>query len=105
MCLQNKKTNGHWRVSFLQHGMITTEHFGKLNYIVIALAHFSAVNGNHIIMNPIAGRRYVVADRALCDFTFVVRKQKVHAATVYIELLTQVFCTHCRALNMPSRES
>ena len=39
---------------------------------------------------------------ALGNFVFMVRKQKVFAAAVYIESLSKILHTHGRALNMPS---
>src|SRR5215203_4848734 len=85
--------------------MITVKHFSKLNHIVIALTHLPPVNGNHIIMDPIAGWRHMIANSALCNFTFMMRKQKVHTTAMNIELLTEVLCTHSRAFDMPSRKA
>src|SRR5262245_25386642 len=82
--------------------MITTEHFCQLDLVVIALTHFTAIHGDHVIVHPVTYRRDVIASSALRDLTFMMRKLKVHAAAVDVELRAEIFCTHGRALDMPA---
>src|SRR5512147_1821742 len=102
MCLQNKETNHHWVISFLQCWMIATKEFGELDNIVIALTHFLPVNGDHIVMDPVTNRRHMIADCTLCDLTFMMRKQKIHTSAMNVKLCTEIFCSHRRAFNMPA---
>ena len=61
-------------IFFFQQGMITTEQFGQPDHIIIALAHLTSVKGDHIIMDPVTDRRYMIADGALGYFTFMMGK-------------------------------
>src|SRR5882724_7874482 len=88
--------------SLCKQWMIATEQLGKFNHVVVTLAHFFTVDGDHVVVHPVPYRAVMVANGALCNFTFVVRKLKVHAAAMYIKLCTQVFCCHGRAFNMPA---
>src|SRR4051812_14802400 len=53
-------------------------------------------------MYPIAGSHSIVADSTLGNFAFMVWKLKVHAATMYVKLVTKIFATHCGAFDMPA---
>src|SRR5689334_6903448 len=105
MCLQNKKADGHRVICFFKHGMVAAEHFSELYHVIQALTHFPAVNRDHVIMYPVTDGWDVIANGTLRNFTFMMRKQKIHATAVDIKLLTQVFYTHCRALDMPARKA
>src|SRR5512138_3793108 len=82
--------------------MITTEHLGLPDHIIITLAHLLPIDGDHIVMDPVTHGCHMIADGALCNLTFMMGKQKIHTATVNVELLPKIFRTHCRALNMPA---
>lgn len=60
------------------------------------------INGNHVIVHPITGRRLMVANRALGNFAFMVRELQIHPSAMYIKLFTQIFGTHGRTFNMPT---
>ncbi len=75
--------------------MIAGKHFGETNYIIIALAHLLAIDGNHVIVYPVTGRHFMITDHTLGDFTFVVRKHKVHTPAMNIKPRSQIFCAHC----------
>src|SRR3954468_24770928 len=102
MGLQNKKTDSHGAICLGQKRMCTVEEFTNLNDIIIAFSHFFTVDGNHIVMQPITGGRNMIANGTLGYFRFMMRKLKVHTAPMNVELLTQVFGTHRRALNVPA---
>src|SRR5689334_11013600 len=53
-------------------------------------------------MDPVTGGSVTIANGALRNFTFMMGKQQVHSATVDVELCSQVFCAHCRTLDVPS---
>ena len=82
--------------------MITAKHFCKLNYIVVALAHLFTIDGNHIVVHPVAHWRMVIADGTLCNFTFMVRKLQIHATAMDIKFCSQIFGCHCGTFNVPA---
>src|SRR5690242_21894612 len=102
MCLQNEKPDNHWRKTFRKQRVVAAEHLGERDLIVITLSHFFPVDGYHIIVHPVFSRRGMIANSALCYFTFMVRKHKVHSSSMNIKARPEVFCSHCRAFNMPS---
>src|SRR5438128_10817290 len=53
-------------------------------------------------MYPVTNGSYMIANSALRYLTFVVREQKIHTPTMNIKLLTQIFCAHRRAFDMPA---
>src|SRR6478609_414997 len=104
MTLQDKETDRHWCIGLRQHRMFSAEELGKLDYVVVALTHLFPIDGDHVIMDPVTGGHFMIANRALRDLAFVVRELQVHTATMDVELITQVFLTHRRAFDMPSRK-
>src|SRR5258708_37382903 len=92
-------------ICFLQYRMTSAKQFCQFDHIIIALAHLSTVNGDHIIMYPVTNRRYMITNCALCNFTFMMWKQKIHSTPMDIELFPEVFCAHSRAFNMPTGET
>src|SRR6185436_19245303 len=85
--------------------MIAAEQFRQFNDVVVALAHLFPIDRDHIVMYPVTNRSQVIANSTLCNLAFMMRKQKVHPAAMYIKLLTQTFCAHCGAFNMPARKT
>src|SRR5947209_3316141 len=55
-------------------------------------------------MHPEAHRGFATGPLALCDLIFMMREGQIHTTCMNIELLTEVFGCHCRALDMPTRE-
>src|SRR5580765_7937166 len=105
MCLQNKKTDHHRVVRFFQCRIITAKKLCQLDHIVIALTHLLPVYRDHIVMDPVTGGVFMITDRALCYFTFMVRKLKIHTATMNIKLVAKIFTTHGGAFYMPAGKS
>src|SRR5687768_6941941 len=85
--------------------MIAAEHLSKADLVVITFSHLFSIHCNHVVMQPVSCGHFMIADGALCNFTFVVRKLKVHPSSVNIELFTQVFGSHRRTFDMPARET
>src|SRR5690554_1966256 len=102
MSLQDEKPDGHRAVRLLKKRMLSRKHFGELNLVVIAFTHLLAINCNHIVMHPVSGRDFFIANGTLSDFTFMMRELKVHSASVNIKLSAQVFGSHGRTFYMPS---
>src|SRR6185437_11567795 len=82
--------------------MAAREQFRKPDLVAVAFAHLSAVERDHIVVQPITGRYMFIADRTLRDLAFVMGELEVHSAAVNIELLTEVFSAHSRAFDMPA---
>ena len=85
--------------------MVAAEQFAQLNHIVVALPHFTAVNGDHIIVQPVTCGHFMIANSTLCNLAFVVRKLQIHSAAMDIKFFAQVFGAHGRTFNMPSRKT
>src|SRR5688500_1304547 len=85
--------------------MTAAEHFCQPDLVIITLSHLSAIDGDHVIMNPIANRRLVIADSALRYLAFMMREQQVHATAMYVKLRSQILCGHSRAFDMPTRKT
>ena len=82
--------------------MRTTKQLAQLDHIVVTLSHLPAIDGDHVVVQPIHGRHFVVAHYTLCNFTFVVRKLQIHPSAMYIKLIAKILGAHCRTFNMPS---
>src|SRR5687768_931803 len=103
MTLQDEEPDRHWMKWLCQQRMRSGEHFSQLDLVVITFAHFPAIDGNHIIVDPIFCRAVAIADRTLCNLAFMVRKLEIHAATMNVEFRAKVFGSHGRALDVPAR--
>ena len=81
--------------------------FQNINYhkeVAQGFGHFFFVNGNETIVEPVVNEGMATsATFGLSDFVFMVRENKVTAATVEVEAFTQIFHAHGRAFNVPAR--
>src|SRR5690606_20040385 len=89
-------------VSLRQLGMTSGKQLRKFNHIIVALAHFLTIYGNHIIVHPVVDGGAAVGNSTLCYFALMVRELQIHATSVDIKALTQILAAHSRALNMPA---
>src|SRR5688572_20993913 len=105
MRLQDKESYCHRVKGFFEQRVIPTQQFGKLDHIVITLPHFSPVNCDHVIMNPVTNGCLVIANCTLGDLAFMMREQEVHSTSMNIKLCPQVFSGHRRTFNVPSGKS
>src|SRR5689334_22902832 len=85
--------------------MIARKHLPQRDHIAITLSHLLAINGDHVVVDPIIGRLYMIANSALRNFTFVMWKQQIHSSAMNVEALAEIFRAHGRAFNMPSWET
>ena len=105
MSLQHEESDGHSRVTTVKQGVIPCDQFVWSEAIAFGLGHFSAIDRQHVSMHPIVdGALASVCANILRDFTFVVRKFQIHAATMNVKGFSQVLGAHDRAFQMPSRE-
>lgn len=68
-------------------------------------AHFLAVDGNEVIVNPVSGLMVGLGAKAsvgLRDFGFVVRENQVHSAAVNVKGQPEIVNAHGGALYVPS---
>ena len=105
MCLKYKKSNCHWTKSLGQQRMVSCKKLFQINKIAQRFSHFLSVNGNHIVVHPIFHTVLAQSRFILGNLTFVVRKHQIHSTTVYIKLFAQVFSSHSRTFQMPSRKT
>ena len=94
MRLQDKETYRHRVIGFFQYRMFAAEEFGQFDHIIVTLAHLPAIDGDHIVVDPVTDRCHMIADRTLGNFTFMVREQQIHTAAMYIKLGAEVFSRH-----------
>ena len=85
MRLQDEETNGHGRISLRQKRMFAFEELVERNEIAKRLTHLLSVDGNHIVVHPVMNHILALRSRGLRNFTFVMRENKVHTATVNIK--------------------
>ena len=69
------------------------------------LGHLAVVNVQECIVHPVFCKRNSIAAFALCDFIFMMWKNKIFAAGMDVDLLSKIFLGHNGALNMPARSS
>ena len=105
MRLQDEETNRHRVVSLCQCRMIPGEELVQGDEVAQRLAHLLAVDGNHIVMQPITAGLMPVSRVRLRDFRLMMREHQVHAASVDVERLPQILVRHGRAFGMPAGET
>ncbi len=74
--------------SFVKKIVTARYQFHRQDVVSGWFAHSLAIHGKHVGVQPVIHGRNTVAGFPLRYFTFVVRKFKVHPATVYIEVFT-----------------
>ena len=67
------------------------------------LGHLVAVHDQVGAVQPDLHEGLACAALRLGDLVLVVREDVVHTAAVYIERLSEIFCAHCRAFDVPTR--
>ncbi|MNT36047.1 hypothetical protein D3C72_1721050 [compost metagenome] len=105
MCLQKAKSQHTWVKRFLKEIIISSDQFHWKDVISGGFAHPLSVHCQHIGVHPIFHRFYAVASFSLSNFTFVVREFQIHSSTVNIELVAEIFGTHCSTFQMPAWET
>src|SRR5258708_31264978 len=85
--------------------MVAGEHLREPDLVTVTFPHLPPIQRDHIVMQPVTGRDMLVADRALCNLTLMMRKLQVHTSTVYVKLRPEIFGSHGGTFDMPSGES
>ena len=76
----------------------------QLLHVADRLAHLRAIEGEHAVVQPEAGKGLAaVRTGGLRDFVFVVREHQVDAARVDVDGVAQVRRRHRRAFDVPAR--
>ena len=70
--------------------------------IVEALAHFLAVDGDHVVVEPVSDELHPVCRLGLGDFAFVVGKFVLQPAAVDVDGRAEILHAHRRAFQMPA---
>ena len=105
MRLKNEEAHRHWTVRLLKNGMMPAEEFTQFDDVVVTLPHLLAVDGDHVIVQPIPRRDLMIAHGTLRDLTLMMRELQVHATAMDVEPLTEILGAHGRALNVPTRKT
>ena len=69
------------------------------------LAHLLSVDGNHVVVHPVAHSVGSVVGHALGYLALVVRELQVHAAAVDVEHTAEVLFAHRGTFEMPPRKT
>ena len=85
--------------------MLAAEELRQSDEVVVTLAHLLAIYGDHVVVYPVMHHLASLCCHSLSNFTFVMREYQVHASSVYVEMLAQVFPAHSRTFTVPSGES
>ena len=85
--------------------MRTCEELLQGDEVAERLTHLLAVDGNHVVVYPVACRVLAHCGCRLRNLALVVGEHEVHAATVDVELLTEVFGAHRCTLHVPAGEA
>ena len=85
--------------------MFAGEELLKGDEIAQTLTHFLPIDGNHVVVHPVANHLVALACNGLSNLAFVVREYQIHPTAVYIKVVSQVLSSHSRALAVPSGET
>ena len=85
--------------------MTAREKLIERDEIIVALAHFLAGNGDHVVVHPIVHHGMSLRGLRLCDFTLMVWEHQVHTSTVNVKFFAKIFAPHGCALAVPARKS
>ena len=105
VCLKDEETDGHRTICLCQQLVWAFKELAQVNKVAITLAHLLSIDGNHVIVHPVVNHIVSLRSHTLCNFTFVVWENQVHASTVNVEMFTQVFLAHSSAFAVPSGET
>ena len=103
--LKNKEANGHWGVGLVEAWVVAAEELGEGDEVAKRFTHLLTVDGNHIVVHPVAHHVGALRCHSLCNLTFVVREHEVHAAAVNVEMLAEVLASHGSTFAVPTRET
>ena len=105
MSLQDEEADRHCRIGLAQHRMIARKELIQRDEVAQRLTHLLAVDGDHVVVHPVVNHVIALRSDSLCDLTLMVREDQVHATTVNVKVIAQVFLTHSRTFAMPAGEA
>ncbi len=105
MSLKDEEADHHRRIGLLQPWVGALEELLESDEVVVALAHLLAVDGDHIVVNPIFHRFMSLSGYTLSYLTLMMGEKKVEAASVDVETFSKIFLAHRGAFEMPARET
>ena len=97
MCRKQKETYYFWSV--------TIQQIRDGNEISLGFGHLVAGHLHESVVHPVFGNGFSCEAFGLGDFVFVVGKNEVQTTSVNVKGFPEMFHTHCRAFNVPSRAS
>ena len=74
--------------------MASGKEFVESDEVAERFSHLLAIDGNHVVVHPVAYGIVAVVSHRLRYFAFVVREFQVHAAAMNVEGLAQIFFAH-----------
>ena len=109
--LEDEEADGHGGVGLVEHLaalavlVAATEELVEGDEVAEGLAHLLAVDGNHVIVHPVAAGAVAGDGGLLGNLAFVVGEHEVHSAAVDVEGLAEIFGAHGGALGVPAGET
>ena len=85
--------------------MLSAEELRQGDEVIVALAHLLAVDGDHVVVYPVVHHLAALRCHSLCYLALMVGEDEVHAATVDVEVLSQILLAHGGALAVPAWEA
>ena len=105
MRLEDEETNNHRSERLREQRVVSGEELLEGDEVIIGLTHLLARDGDHVIMHPVMHALFPEGRTTLRDLRLVMREDEIQTTAVDIELLTEVFRTHGRALHVPARKT
>ena len=101
---QDEEPNGHGRIRLRQTIVRAMEELFEGNEVAQTLSHLLSVNGNHVVVHPIAHHLVALTGYGLCNLALVMRENQVHSAAVNVKVIAQILTSHGRTLTVPTGE-
>ena len=102
---KDKEADGHGRIGLVKIFVGTRKELFQRDEVTQRLAHLLSVDGNHVVVHPVFHHVVALRSHTLGNLTFMMGEDKVHAAAMDVEMLTQILASHGRALTVPSGET
>ena len=85
--------------------MLAAEDLIQGDEVAETLAHLLTIDGDQVIVQPVANHRMTHRGDRLGNLTLVVRKDQIQSTTVDVKLIPQILASHRGALAVPAGEA
>src|SRR5262249_46427235 len=95
-------SNRNKQVSNFRRLISFFEEITQSKKVPFGFVHLFAVNQQMLAMNPKADKRQASHGLTLCDFIFVMRKNVIDTAAVYVQRFAEILHRHGRTFDVPA---